>query len=60
MEPMHIIDNEQRRFVDQDFDTHKEAVARLAELIEETRVPRGVLRIVSHGEPLPKAGRNCG
>jgi hypothetical protein len=32
---MHIIDNEQRRFVDQDFDTHKEAVARLAELIEE-------------------------
>jgi hypothetical protein len=57
MEPMHIIDNEQRRFVDQDFDTH---VARLAELIEETRVPRGVLRIVSHGEPLPKAGRNCG
>jgi hypothetical protein len=54
---MHIIDNEQRRFVDQDFDTH---VARLAELIEEDPRAEGVLRIVSHGEPLPKAGRDCG
>jgi hypothetical protein len=45
-----IIDNAERRIVENDFETREEADARLAELIKDDPRAEGVLRVVSYGE----------
>jgi hypothetical protein len=45
-----IIDNAERRIVEQDFETREDADARLAELIEEDPSAERVLRVASYGE----------
>jgi hypothetical protein len=45
-----IIDTEQRRIVESDFETREEADARLAELIEQSPTAEHVLRVFSYGE----------